>query len=76
MEGGSARTPLRSSKSKEPNAGLGLNTTKSKVMIFRKSNKPTYGDIGFYIDGEKLEVVSEYKYLGTLLSSNLSNLRI
>ena len=48
---------------------LRINTTKSKVMIFNsKSNN--YGP--FTIDGESLEIVKDYKYLGIILSRSTS----
>ena len=46
--------------------GLSVNHNKTKVMIFNKSCKLIRET--FTIDGEKLQCVKEYKYLGLLLN--------
>ena len=40
-------------------------------MFFCKTNKPT-SDHHIIVAGEKLQIVSEFKYLGVLIDSNLS----
>ena len=50
---------------------LQLNVSKTVSMFFCKTNKPT-SDHHIIVAGEKLQVVSEFKYLGVLIDSNLS----
>jgi hypothetical protein len=45
-----------------------INYNKSKVIIFNKAGKHIPGD--FTVDGRKLEIVKEYKYLGLLLTTS------
>ena len=42
--------------------GLKINVARTKVLIFEKGNFYTYYD--FYLYGEKLEIVTSFKYLG------------
>ena len=50
---------------------LYLNVMKTKEMlIYFKKNPSTVPDL--FIDGVKVERLSEYKYLGTILDDNLS----
>ena len=44
------------------------NLKKTKVMIFQKRAKK-YVDSNFHIDNEPVEIVQNYTYLGTLISS-------
>jgi hypothetical protein len=48
--------------------GLKINTSKTKVLIFEKSNRHTFYD--FYLYNEKLEIVSSFKYLGVYFFKN------
>ena len=50
---------------------LQLNVSKTVSMLFCKTNKPT-SDHHIIVAGEKLQVVSELKYLGVLIDSNLT----
>jgi len=45
------------------NSGLELNTDKSKVMVYRNGGPLRHYE-RWYFKGTKLEVVSNYKYLG------------
>ena len=47
---------------------LKINTSKTKVMIFEKSNRHT--NYNFYLYGELLEKVTSFKYLGITLFKN------
>jgi len=47
---------------------LKINTSKTKVMIFEKSNRHT--NYNFYLYGELLEIVTSFKYLGITLFKN------
>ncbi len=49
---------------------LSLNISKTKGMFFSKTKESINADI--YIKAEKIEIVSEIKYLGVLLDSNLN----
>lgn len=51
--------------------GLTINTQKTQVMIFNKTGKRGRSEKWFF-DGKQLEVVSNYKYLGVTISSQLS----
>ena len=48
--------------------GLKINVEKTKVLIFEKNNRHTNYD--FYLYGEKLEVVTSFKYLGVYFFKN------
>ena len=48
--------------------GLKINVAKTKVLIFEKGNFYTYYD--FYLYGEKLEIVTSFKYLGIYFFKN------
>ena len=50
---------------------LQLNVTKTVCMFFSKSKTHTIPP-DVYISGEKLQVVTEYKYLGIMIDSRLS----
>ena len=47
---------------------LKINVEKTKVLIFEKNNRHTNYD--FYLYGEKLEVVTSFKYLGVYFFKN------
>ena len=49
---------------------LVININKTKIMIFDKTRK-NQRDIKFELNGRKLDMVNNYKYLGTFLSSDL-----
>ena len=51
--------------------GLIVNTDKTKVMIFRKGGYLTGGE-KWFLNGEQLESVNRYKYLGYMFSTKLS----
>ena len=47
---------------------LTLNTTKSRIVVFRKGNRPV--SFQWKYDEDNLESVSKIKYLGLMISSN------
>lgn len=49
-----------------------LNTSKTVAMFFTKSHKNFSVEPDIFVSGEKLQIVSEYKYLGVLIDSKLS----
>jgi hypothetical protein len=51
---------------------LSLNVDKTQAMIFGRKNNTVPNDINIMIDGKKLEIVSQTKFLGVILDSNLS----
>jgi len=51
---------------------LVINTLKSKILIFKKHARRLQKAEKWYLDGEQLEVVKEYKYLGVWLTYNAS----
>lgn len=50
---------------------LQLNVSKTVCMFFTKKNSPSV-EPDISVSGERLQVVSEYKYLGVLVDSKLS----
>ena len=50
--------------------GMRHNASKCKLMLFSRSRKPHKPKI--YINGQEIEYVQEYKYLGIIISRNLS----
>ena len=48
--------------------GISVNTEKTVVMVFKKGNRQE--NVEFVYNGTKLTVVSKFKYLGVVLSSN------
>lgn len=50
---------------------LSVNLSKSKMMIFRKGGGRYAKREKWYFQGEEIEIVREYKYLGVIISSNL-----
>ena len=51
--------------------GLIVNTYKSKVLVFRKGGRLA-GIEKWHVGGKRLEVVTEYNYLGFLSSTKLN----
>uniref|UniRef100_A0A8C8E3R6 Reverse transcriptase domain-containing protein n=1 Tax=Oryzias sinensis TaxID=183150 RepID=A0A8C8E3R6_9TELE len=51
---------------------LQLNTSKTVAMFFTKSDNNLTAEPDVFVSGERLQIVSEYKYLGVLLDSKLS----
>lgn len=50
---------------------LQVNLSKSKIMVVRNGGKLARNDKWWY-NGERIQVVNEYKYLGVIITSNLS----
>lgn len=51
---------------------LKINTDKSKIMVFRTGNGRYARAERWFLDGEELERVREYKYLGVIITPNLN----
>lgn len=51
---------------------LRINTTKSKIMVFRSRNRSIGYGRNWTLDGEIIEVVNEFKYLGYTMTYNLN----
>ena len=51
--------------------GLTVNISKTKVMIFRKSSGRYAREEKWFLNGQELEKVRQYKYLGMQLTHNL-----
>lgn len=51
--------------------GLSVNLNKSKIMIFRKGGHVAAHE-KWFLDGEEIEIVNSYKYLGFTLTTKLS----
>jgi len=51
---------------------LTVNTEKSKIMVFKKHSRRQRADECWLYNGEPLEVVKQFKYLGTWLTPNMS----
>ncbi len=51
---------------------LQLNTSKTVAMFFTKYNTNFSVEPDVFVSGERLQIVSEYKYLGVLIDSKLS----
>ena len=49
--------------------GITVNIAKTKVVVFKRGGRRALNDTWSY-DGNVLEVVSQFKYLGCLLSSS------
>ncbi len=50
---------------------LTVNTEKTKVMVFRKGGKLP-ANLKFYYNGEELDIVNNFVYLGVVFSYSLS----
>ena len=51
---------------------LTVNYNKSKILIFSNQTQTDFSDNEFLLDNEKLEIVTEFKYLGILFSKSNS----
>ena len=51
---------------------LKINASKTKVMIFHKGRLPNNDKVDFFIKENKLEVVSDFSYLGFIFTPQLS----
>lgn len=51
---------------------LQLNTSKTVAMFFTKSHSSLSDEPDVFVSGERLQVVTEFKYLGVILDSKLS----
>ena len=47
-----------------------VNTTKTKIVVFRKGAFNKYKDFEFYFNGSRIEMVDEFTYLGVLFSDH------
>ena len=55
------------------NNQLTINTKKTKVMIVgNKKDRERMGEIGLKFEGEEIEIITTYNYLGVKLDQNLS----
>lgn len=45
--------------------GMAINSTKSKVMVISRKEE----DVNFFCEGEELEIVDDFLYLGTMVSN-------
>ena len=50
---------------------LKVNTEKTKILVFRKGGHLSLGE-SWFLDGTRLEVVNQYKYLGYVFTTKLS----
>lgn len=53
-------------------SGLSLNVSKTKAMFFHKKPRKMAPTADIFIKGVKVDVVSDFKYLGVVLDSNLN----
>ena len=51
---------------------LVLNPTKTRVVVFERSIRPTARSLNFYLGGSLIESVDSFKYLGSILNFNLN----
>ena len=49
-----------------------INLSKTVVMIFKRGSQNVANNLSFVLNGLKLDRVTEYKYLGSILSSDMS----
>ena len=54
-------------KSTSEEKGLLLNTKKTKIMVLDKNDSSA----DFVLDGQKIEVVKQFEYLGSLINNNV-----
>ena len=59
---------LSSLKSESEKRGLTINTTKTKIMVLSKNTEIPYSNI--FLEGEKLDQVNHFNYLGSLVTSD------
>ena len=52
---------------------LSINTIKSKVLIFRPKNYKVPYEVKFFINNVSVEIVKNIKYLGVIISDDMSN---
>lgn len=50
---------------------LHINTKKSKIMIFRNGHGRYASDEKWFYNGEEVEIVKHYRYLGVIITSNM-----
>jgi len=65
------RNQLDELESQSNELGLKVNTSKSKVMVFRKGGHLAKNE-KWTLNGENIEIVNSYRYLGVELSTRLS----
>ena len=46
-----------------------INVSKTKIMVFRKGGRPGNRE-AWYLNGQPIEVVSKFRYLGLLISNS------
>ena len=51
---------------------LKLNAKKTKIVVFRRSRVSISSNLKFSVVGESVEILNEFKYLGSILHSNLN----
>lgn len=54
------------------NARLSISVTKTKILINKAPPRTHNRDLRIFIDGSRIEIVREHKYLGTIIDSNLT----
>lgn len=54
------------------NLDLLINTNKTSIIIFKNSKTNINNNLKFCLHNELLAIADHYKYLGTILTSNLS----
>ena len=50
---------------------ISLNTSKTKVLIYKPKTKKIYKNLNFRISGQKIEISDSIKYLGLHLQDTL-----
>jgi len=65
---GWASTMIKNVKDSSGNAGLDMNTSKTKAMVFSKQGGTK---ASIKVDGEEIEQVDAMKYLGTTLTEDI-----
>jgi hypothetical protein len=49
-----------------------MNISKTKVIVFNSKGKRKADNLKFYIENKKLQVAGKYKYLGVIVSYNVT----